>query len=148
MDGKADKKNLTYCYCTLVLGEKYYRIGKAFLQTYVENVPGIKIIVVTDSEEELVTHEQVITIPFRKNIPGHFISHKWLAYKEALNLGFSTVCYIDADSIAKPEFNNEQISNSVREGLGCNWFLSYNKTSNYRTRGAKELQNLTCQKSR
>ena len=137
-----DKRD--YCFCTLALGPQYHTIGSIFLKSYAENIPvdGPSIVVVSDNMTALPDHSKIIKVPLRAGIPGPHIGLKWLAYKEALNLGFETICFIDADSIMNPGFDKSIISNNIEDGFGCNWFKTYEEGCTFGGRGAEKLKAL------
>ena len=137
---------MEYCFCTLVLGEKYHRLGKIFLKSFVANTKNYntKIIVVTDYPGKLVDDNKVIQVPFDSKIKGSFVALKWLAYRHALEAGYDNICYVDADSVAAPEFDENIILDKVADGMGCTWLINYTKDfpEGRNTRGTEKLKKL------
>lgn len=130
----------SFCYCTLAVGEKYHQLTKIFLDTFVKYTNDI-CIVVTDCNHTINSSDQVIQIPIDR-FDGHPINLKWMPYYHALELGYETVCFIDSDSTVSETYNKVDILNSIQDGFGCNWFLSYGKDFKTKRRGSVKLKAL------
>ena len=135
---------MRFCYCTLAIGPKYNQLAKIFLRTFVDNIQNdIPVVVVTDHHDKLLDHPRVIQHKFNNALAGSYISFKWLAFRHALSTGYDNICFVDVDSVVSAEYNQQMILNNLRkDGLGCNWHLTYKQGFKPKSRGSQKLARL------
>jgi hypothetical protein len=135
---------MKFCYCTLALGDRYVKLARVFLDSYVKHVQTqTQVIVVTDHPDVILDHPRVKQVQFNRAIKGAPISLKWLPYHHALKAGFESICFVDVDSVVSEKYDEQSILDDLREdGFGCNWYLTYKQEFNNGGLGTRKLKQL------
>lgn len=132
---------MNFCYCTLALGDRYHELARLFLRSLIERSQH-DCVVVTDHDGVLIDHPRIKQVQHNAAIKGHNISLKWLAYKHSLQMEYDTVCFVDIDSILTEHYDDTSVKQLIKDGIGCNWSITYKKDFVPKRRGGKKLQQL------
>jgi hypothetical protein len=105
---------MSYIFCTIAIGEKYYNSSVDFAKKLNDVSTNHEFLIVTDQTIETIPNCTIIKIPenFTTFYPNGCFNYnlKYYPIKLASNIGKKTIIYLDADWMIGPKYDENKLN--------------------------------------